>query len=79
MEQTTILTKTKAFLQRYVGEKEIQPDDEIFASGMVNSLFAMQLVLFLEKEFDLEINSRDLDLKNFSSLNAITVFILGKK
>lgn len=74
-----ILYKVKNFLQRYIGDKEIDLDEDIFSSGLVNSLFSMQLVLFMEKEFQLKIENKDLDLKNFKSLNAISEFVLTKQ
>ena len=42
--------KTKEFISRFVRNHELQLDDDIFALGFVNSLFAMQLVLFVEQE-----------------------------
>lgn len=77
--QDIVHNNTKAFLQRYVGEREIGLDEEIFSSGLVNSLFAIQLVLFLEKEFQIKIENKDLDLKNFMTINAIGQFVLHKK
>lgn len=79
MEHNEIMIKTKSFLQRYVGDREIGVDEKIFASGLVNSLYAMQLVLFLENEFKIAIENQDLDLKNFMSLNSIAEFVLMKK
>lgn len=45
---------------------------------MVNSLFAMQLVLFVEKEFGFKVENEDLDYENFKSLDAIHGFIQRK-
>jgi acyl carrier protein len=47
--------------------------------GFVNSLFAMQLVLFVEKEFDVRVENDDLDLENFRSANAIVRFVERKQ
>ena len=59
------------FLLEYITEHDLQDDDDIFALGLVNSLFAMQLVLFVEQEFDLEIDGEDLDFSNFRTVNAV--------
>ena len=56
----------------------IADDDQIFASGFVNSMFAMQLVLFLEKNFKIAIGNEDLELKNFQSINAMAELIQRK-
>ena len=73
-----VISKVKLFLQQYAGDKEILPNDELFSSGLINSMFAMQLVLFLEKEFTVKVANEDLDLKNFKSLNAIADFVEKK-
>jgi acyl carrier protein len=57
---------------------ELQPDEDIFATGFVNSLFAMQLVLFVESEFKIRIQDDDLELDNFRTLNAIGRLIESK-
>ncbi len=70
--------KIRTFLARYIRNHELQDDEDIFASRLVNSLFAMQLVLFIEKEFQIKVENQDLDLKNFNTLNAISGFIARK-
>ncbi|EPC8410310.1 MULTISPECIES: acyl carrier protein [Bacillus cereus group] len=68
----------KRFLEKYLKKVEISDDDDIFALGYVNSLFAMQLVMFVEKEFSIKIENSDLDLENFRSINAITEMVNKK-
>ena len=63
--------KIKAFLSRYFRDRDLQDDENIFSTGFVNSLLAMQLVMFVEKEFELTLEDDDLDLENFKSVNAI--------
>jgi methoxymalonate biosynthesis acyl carrier protein len=78
LENDVIVDKTRQFLKRYIGSKNIDTNEEIFSTGMVNSLFAMQLILFLEKEFKIKIENEDLDLKNFNSLNSIAKFVVSR-
>ena len=66
-----IKTKIREFLARFFQNLELEDDQDIFALGFINSLFAMQLVLFIEKEFAMHIENEDLDIDNFRSLNAI--------
>jgi len=77
---TTADTKAKIreFLARFIGNRSVADSDDIFALGFVNSLFAMQLVLFVEKDFGIKVENDDLDLKNFNSVDAITGFIERK-
>lgn len=49
--------------------------DDIFALGFVTSLFAMQLVMFLEKTFGLEISNDDLEMANFRSVDAMVALV----
>lgn len=76
MEQSK--EKLRAFLARHIGGRVIADDDQIFAAGFVNSMFAMQLVLFLEKSFKIAIANEDLELKNFQSINAMAELIERK-
>jgi len=78
MTTEQIMDKLTQFVGQYVNIKEITPDLDLFASGRVNSLFAMQLVLFVEKEFGFKVENDDLDYENFKSLDAILRFILRK-
>lgn len=74
-----INAKIRAFLAKYFQNVEIQDEQDIFSMGFVNSLFAMQLVLFVEKEFGIAVENEDLDIDNFRSLNAMTSLIARKQ
>jgi methoxymalonate biosynthesis acyl carrier protein len=76
--ETTIQTKIKDFLGRFFQNLELEDEQDIFALGFVNSLFAMQLVLFVETEFGLKVEDEDLDIDNFRSIQAITRLIERK-
>jgi len=78
MNEESIMTKAADFVSQYLNNAEVDHDVDLFATGMVNSLFAMQLVLFVEKEFALSVDNEDLDLDNFKSINAITGFVCKK-
>ncbi|HYL04841.1 MAG TPA: acyl carrier protein [Thermoanaerobaculia bacterium] len=71
--------KIKAFLSRFFRQHDLQPDEDIFALGFVNSLLAMQLVNFVEKEFGITIEDEDLDLANFRTLQAIDALVERKR
>ncbi|MEE9367708.1 MAG: acyl carrier protein [Pontiella sp.] len=72
------MKQVRDFLGQFVSNTEIDPDENLFTTGLVNSLFAMQLVLFVEKEFGIQVANEDLDFENFKSLNAIVGFIENK-
>jgi acyl carrier protein len=77
MDQTQL--KIKEFLSRFFKSHDLQADEDIFALGFVNSLLAMQLVAFVEKEFAIQVEDADLDLDNFRSINAISSLIARKR
>jgi len=68
----------KRFIQRSVQVPRLADDDDLFATGIVNSLFAVQLVTFIEKTFAFEVQAEDLEIRNFRSLNAATAFVMEK-
>jgi len=79
MESSKIKQKIKEFLEKYIKNVDLSEDKDIFQSRLVNSLFAMQLVLFIEKEFNIKVENEDLDLTNFNSIIAIAAFIERKQ
>lgn len=76
--ETTTQTRIRNFLAKFFQNVELKDNQDIFALGFVNSLFAMQLVLFIEKEFGIPVENEDLDIDNFRSIQAITSLIERK-
>lgn len=70
--------KIKKFLSQFFGNHDLQDDEDIFALGFVNSMFAMQLVLFIEKEFEIAIENEDLEFDNFRSINSMVSLVERK-
>jgi methoxymalonate biosynthesis acyl carrier protein len=59
-------------------DEPITDDDNIFERGFVDSLFALQLVTFIEGEFAVTIADDDLRRENFQSIRAILSFVRSK-
>jgi acyl carrier protein len=72
-------TRIRSFLSAYLRDTDFGDDRDLFASGLLNSLFAMELVLFVEEDFGIAVENEDLDLVNFCSIDAISRFIARKK
>lgn len=70
--------KIREFLSRFFRGQEVADDQDIFALGFVNSLIALQLVNFVEKEFGVTVEDDDLDLDNFRSIDAIAALVERK-
>lgn len=78
MSGEAIKAAIRGFLSRSFDTDGLADDADIFALGFVTSLFAMQLVEFLESEFTIAVESEDLEIANFESLRAITGFVERK-
>jgi methoxymalonate biosynthesis acyl carrier protein len=57
--------------------QSVTEDSDLFAEGL-DSLALMQLIVFLEKEFSINISPEDLDRKNFSTLANIANMVRNK-
>jgi methoxymalonate biosynthesis acyl carrier protein len=57
-------------------KSSVEPDQDLFASGLVSSMFAMQLVVHLETAYDIAIIGPDLKLDNFRTVAAMTSLVL---
>lgn len=68
-----------SFISKSINIHNISADEDLFDSGIVNSLFSIQLITFIEKTFDIRITSDDLDMDNFKSVNAVYNFVLRKQ
>jgi acyl carrier protein len=63
------------FILSSVALSQLDDDADLFEAGIVNSLFAVQLLTFVEKTFAIEVGMDDLDIDNFKSVNATAAFV----
>jgi len=77
-DEKGIKETVRSFILSSINIPNLDDDDNLFESGIVNSLFAVQLMTFIEKTFALEVGMDDLDIENFKSLNATAAFVLQK-
>ena len=78
IDEKEIKDTVRSFILSSINLLELKDDENLFESGIVNSLFAVQLMTFIEKTFGIEVGTDDLDIENFKSLNATTAFVLRK-
>lgn len=50
------------------GINGITAETDLFKGGYVNSLFALEIVMYLEKEFKIKIKNKDIKEKNFKTV-----------
>jgi acyl carrier protein len=71
-------TKIREFVSRFVRGYALGDGEDIFATGFVNSMFAMQLVQFVETAFGVAVENEDLEIDNFRSVDAIAALVERK-
>jgi methoxymalonate biosynthesis acyl carrier protein len=54
----------------------VAADEDLFRSGLVSSMFAMQLVVFLEESYGIAIVGPELKFDNFRTVQAMTRLVL---
>ncbi|TDV47971.1 acyl carrier protein [Actinophytocola oryzae] len=63
------------FLRTRLGQ-DVPPDKDLFADGLVSSMFAMELVVHLESTFDIAITGSDLKMRNFRTIESMTALVI---
>jgi acyl carrier protein len=66
------------FINSSINIDSLGDDENLFESGIVNSLFAIQLMTFLERKLGIEIGEDDLQIENFKSVSATAAFVVRK-
>ena len=72
---TDMRGKVRDFVLHYIKDDDLEDSENMFELGYVNSLFAMQLVMFVEKECGFSIPRDQLKLSNFHSIDAIVALV----
>jgi acyl carrier protein len=78
MSDEEIRQRLREFVSRFCRGHDLQDGEDIFATGYVNSMFAMQLVQFVENGFGITVDSEDLEIDNFRSIDALSAFVERK-
>jgi len=74
MEQI-IIKYIKSEFHRGRADLEILPDDDLLASGLVESMSMMRLIQFIEQEFGINVAPQDMTIENFMNVEVITKYI----
>lgn len=75
---TELRDTVRAYITEHVGQDPASDDVDLFESGLVNSLFAVQIVMWVERVLGAQVSEADLQLRNFSSIEAITAYVRRK-
>lgn len=77
-DPTQVKEAIRAFIQTSINIDGLGNEENLFESGIVNSLFAVQLMTFIERTFEIEVGTDDLDIENFKSIDATAAFVAKK-
>lgn len=69
----------RADLARFIERRTKSPvttDLDLFASGLISSLFAMELIVHVEGTFGVSVQGDDLKLDNFRTIDAICTLVI---
>lgn len=70
-----VQAEIRSFIAGRYPQSSIGDDEDIFAVGFINSLFALELVMFIEKTFGITIPTSDLQLDYFRTVAAMAALV----
>lgn len=71
--------RVREFVTRALCSATLGDGDDIFRVGGATSLFAMELVMFIEKQFGIVLDDDDLERANFATIDALTTLVDRKR
>src|SRR5688572_26956745 len=77
----TVSAKVHDYIRQnflFGGGQKLGDHDSLLDRGIIDSTGAMELVAFIESEFQVEVNDQDLVPENLDSVSAITAFVTRK-
>jgi len=66
-------------VQKLLDGREVETNENLLLSGLVDSLGVMRLVRFLEETFDVSVPPEDVNIKHFMTISAIEAYIAGRR
>lgn len=76
INRTEAAQKIREYVLRSSIDKNIELDDNIYDLGLVHSLFLMYLLIYIEKEFGIEIDDNDVDLSELVTISKIVDMLM---
>jgi acyl carrier protein len=71
--------KILEFVKSRSKESDLNYDTDLFKGGYINSLFALEIVVFLEDTFKIKIKNKEITENNFKTINNIAEVVEGSK
>lgn len=60
-------------------EGNLQPEDDLLGSGILDSMGMMKLIAFIENEYSLKVEPDEMVIENFMTVENIDEYIKNKK
>lgn len=60
-------------------EREIAPDEPLISGGMIDSFSLIDLALFIEENFGVQIDDTELNAETFDTLDQLTALIQSRQ
>jgi acyl carrier protein len=81
-DKAEIIEKIKIYLQEDILQlpnREIEPDEALISSGLIDSFSLVDVALFVEDTFDVRIDDTELNADTFDTLNELADLILDRQ
>lgn len=79
MQSDTITLRIRKFLaEHFPLTRNIGNSSRLLGNGLLDSLAILDVVTFLEKEFQITVTDEELLPENFQSIDSLTAFVQGK-
>lgn len=59
-------------------DEDLDGDTDLLGSGILDSLGMVQLIAFVEKEFEVKVDPEDMVIENFMNINSVCAYISSK-
>lgn len=82
MQTTAVADSMRQFIFEHfppARHRALRDTDPLIATGIVDSMSMLDVVGFIESEFNIRVEDEDLTAENFQSISSIVAFIEGKQ
>lgn len=74
-----LITYIKTELHPGEADLEIDPQDDLLGSGLVESMGMMKIIGFIEDQYGIVVPPRDMTIENFLTVEAMVNYISSQK
>lgn len=78
MPDQTLHDQIAKFLSERLNVAVFSPTEDLFETGALDSMVFVDLVLYLEQQFDIQISTKELEPDNFRSVDKIAGFVVAQ-